>query len=115
MEALDRESRERLPLAPGRRLVALELLDELGRHEVEVEYDRLVVAAVAHPERDERSQAEVAVGLSDGAERLLAEALELVEEIDDRGRARADHLHAAEQRAHVDLARRVLGREQHGV
>src|SRR5581483_4428921 len=47
----------------------------------------------------------------DRLERVLA----VVEEVDDRRRARAQHLDAAEQRAHVDLVGRLRRRREHRV
>ena len=98
---------ECLPLRPGGRLLPLEPLEQLRRDEADVEDDGLVVGAVGHADRDQRAQAEVAVGRDDRVDRLLGEARELVEEVDDAGRAGAEHLDPAEQRADVDLARRT--------
>src|SRR5437867_2332878 len=59
--ALDGEARERLPLRPGRQPVGAEALAQLGRDEVEVEHNDLVVGAVGHADHDHGAQAEVAV------------------------------------------------------
>ena len=71
VEALDGAARERRPLVPRRRLLALEPVDEPARDEALVEHDGLVVGAVAHPERDQRPQPEVAVRAHDRLERLV--------------------------------------------
>ena len=74
-----------------------------------------MVRAVGHREADHRAQSEVAIGPHDGGERFVREALQLVEEVHDAGRAGADQLDPAEQRAHVDLVRRLLRCGQHGI
>ena len=67
------------PLVPRRRLLALEAVDQIARDEAFVEHDRLVVGAVAHADRDQRAQAEVAIGANDRLERILV----VVEKVDD--------------------------------
>ena len=113
--ALDGEARERLPLRPGRQPVGAEALAQLGRDEAEIEHNDLVVGAVGHADHDHGAQAEVAVRARDRPDRLLRPAGELVDVVDDARRPRADHLHPAEQRAHVELAVGLHRVREHGI
>ena len=115
VEALDRLAAEPLPLVPGRRPLGFELLDELAQDETLLQDHRLVVGAVADPESDQRAQARVAVAAHDGLERLGRETVELVEEVDDAGRARPELLQSAEHGAQVDLLRPLRWRRQRRV
>ena len=115
VELLDRVAYEALQHVPRRRPVALEAVDQIARDEPLVEHDRLVVGAVADAERDRRAQTRVAIPAHDGVERLVAEAVELVEEVDDAGRAGAQLLDRAEDRAKVDLVRRLRRRGERGI
>src|SRR5581483_3137479 len=92
------------PLAPDPR-------DQLRRDEAFVEHDGLVVRTVRVTEPDQRAEAQVAVGTDDRLERFLA----VVEEVDDRSGAGAQQLDAAEERADVDLVRRLRRRREHWV
>ena len=102
--AIDGEAGERLPLRPVGRLLGAEALAQLVGYEVEIEHDDLVVGTVGHPDHDHGTEPEIAVRARDRADRLVRPAGELVDVVDDARRSRSDHLHPAEQRAHVDLA-----------
>ena len=115
MEPLGGAPPNRLPLVPGGRLLALEPGDQLGGDERLVEDDRLVVGAVAHRERDDRAQSEVAIRLHYGLERGVLESLELVQEVDDARRAGAQDLDPAEEGADIGLAGRLARRRERWV
>ena len=71
-----------------------------------------MVGAVADPERDQRPQPGVAVAANDCVQRLGREAVELVEEVDDTGRAALQLLDRSDQRPQVNLVRRLRRRRQ---
>ena len=115
VEAFHRQAHERLPLRPLGRLVALEARDERRIDERLVEHDRLVVGAIGDREPDQRSKPEIAVGANDRVQQLFGEPLELVQEVDDARRARAEHLDAADEGADVHLVRRLRRCREHRI
>ena len=68
---------------------------------------RLEEGPVHHADADERAHADILVRLVDGGEMLGIELRCDVEVVDDRGRAAAQRLDRADQRAEIDLARRI--------